>query len=227
MRLKVGSDPFRVWIEDEDTTLDDPDHIRLHFRIDDTGPNGMSKKLKRRLSGDRGDDGGCGEPRARELMTVAALYVATDGCYFGLDGVDPWDETRDAREYAGPHPVVAHPPCARWGRYWFGGPTWVAKGNPPKKLGDDEGCFAAAIEAVRKWGGVIEHPADTYAWKHFGIPRPDKLGGWRNDWFDRRIFLPCRARALWPPRPQGDMALRRGVPAVSAGVGQERCEGTP
>ena len=32
---------------------------------------------------------------------IAALYVATGGCYFGLDGVDPWDEARDARLYAG------------------------------------------------------------------------------------------------------------------------------
>lgn len=48
---------------------------------------------------------------------IAALYVETDGPYFGLDGVDPWDIRRDARLYTGPHPVVAHPPCARWGRY--------------------------------------------------------------------------------------------------------------
>ena len=39
--------------------------------------------------------------------TVAALYVETNGSYFGLPGVDPWDEPRDARLYAGPHPVVA------------------------------------------------------------------------------------------------------------------------
>ena len=30
-------------------------------------------------------------------MTVAALYVQAGGCYFELDGVDPWDEARDAR----------------------------------------------------------------------------------------------------------------------------------
>lgn len=47
---------------------------------------------------------------------IAALYVETDGAYFGLPGVDPWDEARDARKYAGPHPVVAHPPCQRWGK---------------------------------------------------------------------------------------------------------------
>jgi hypothetical protein len=45
---------------------------------------------------------------------VAALFVATNGIYFGLPNVDPWDKRRDARTYAGPHPVVAHPPCALW-----------------------------------------------------------------------------------------------------------------
>ena len=50
------------------------------------------------------------------MTTVAALYVEKDGAYFGLEDVDPWDEERDARLYAGPFPVVAHPPCARWSR---------------------------------------------------------------------------------------------------------------
>lgn len=54
---------------------------------------------------------------------IAALFVATGGCYFGLPGIDPWDKARDARLYAGPWPVVAHPPCERWGRYWSGGPS--------------------------------------------------------------------------------------------------------
>ena len=51
---------------------------------------------------------------------IAALYVETDGAYFGLDGVEPWDETKDARRYTGPLPVVAHPPCQRWGKFWAG-----------------------------------------------------------------------------------------------------------
>jgi hypothetical protein len=29
-------------------------------------------------------------------VTVAALYVQTDGVYYGLPDVDPWDEQRDA-----------------------------------------------------------------------------------------------------------------------------------
>ena len=49
---------------------------------------------------------------------IAALYVEPAGCYIGQPGIDPWDEARDARQYAGPHPVVAHPPCQRWGPCW-------------------------------------------------------------------------------------------------------------
>jgi len=109
---------------------------------------------------------------------IAALYVQTNGCYFDLDGVDPWDEERDARLYDGPHPVVAHPPCARWGRYYSGGPSWIASGNPPKILGDDGGCFKAALVAVRKFGGVLEHPKDSQAWAKFGLPKPPMNGGW-------------------------------------------------
>ena len=107
-------------------------------------------------------------------QTVAALFVETGGVYSGLPGVDPWDRARDARLYAGPYPVIAHPPCERWGRYWGGAPTtW-----PRLKLGDDKGCFAAALSAVRRWGGVLEHPEGSHAWNAFGLRTPPKSGGW-------------------------------------------------
>ena len=98
----------------------------------------------------------------------------TGGCYFGLDGVDPWDEKRDARLYAGPWPVVAHPPCQRWGRYWSGGPSATVR----RRKGDDAGCFAAALAAVNKWGGALEHPEGSHAWRAFNIVAPPRSGGW-------------------------------------------------
>jgi hypothetical protein len=108
------------------------------------------------------------------MNQIAALFVATNGCYFGLQNVDPWDRQRDARKYSGPHPVVAHPPCERWGRYWGGSPTtW-----PRKIKGDDDGCFAAALAAVRTFGGVLEHPADSHAWAAFNLCAPPRSGGW-------------------------------------------------
>lgn len=107
-------------------------------------------------------------------MTVAALYVETDGSYAGLEGVDLWDEQRDARLYAGPWPVVAHPPCQRWCRFAKG----IETQYPHYRVGDDEGCFEAALEAVRTFGGVLEHPAHSLAWSAFGLPVPYKSGGW-------------------------------------------------
>lgn len=108
------------------------------------------------------------------MRIVAALYVQAGGCYFGLPDVDPWDKDRDARLYAGPFPVVAHPPCERWGRYWGGAPsTW-----PRLKKGDDSGCFEAALSAVRRWGGVLEHPEGSHAWRTFGLASPPRTGGW-------------------------------------------------
>ncbi len=109
---------------------------------------------------------------------VAALYVADGGPYFGLPHVDPWPESRDARRYEGPFPVVAHPPCQRWGKMWFGQPLTVKLTGQRKAKGDDGGCFEAALAAVRKWGGVIEHPWQSHAWPHFGLNVPPRSGGW-------------------------------------------------
>ena len=53
---------------------------------------------------------------------IAVLYVETNGIYRGMQGISVWDVVRDARRYAGPYPVVAHPPCERWGRFWHGSP---------------------------------------------------------------------------------------------------------
>jgi hypothetical protein len=105
---------------------------------------------------------------------ISALYVETVGVYCGLPDVDPWDESRDARLYAGPWPVVAHPPCQRWGRYWHGGPA--AKVRHIK--GDDGGCFSSALYSVRRWGGVLEHPEASAAWRAFDLNAPPKSGGW-------------------------------------------------
>jgi hypothetical protein len=102
---------------------------------------------------------------------IAALFVQTDGVYFNLEGVDPWDVHRDARKYAGPHPVVAHPPCERWSKF-----AHIHKHKPGKGLGQDEGCFEKALEAVERWGGVLEHPVGSAAWKHYGIPDPPAEG---------------------------------------------------
>lgn len=124
-----------------------------------------------------------GSVPTEQTADVAALFVQTDGAYYGVSGVDPWDEARDARLYDGPHPVVAHPPCQRWGDMWMGSPLVIARTGVRKKLGDDGGCFAAALAAVRKFGGVLEHPEGSRAWDFFGLNKPPREGGWvMADW---------------------------------------------
>ncbi len=109
-------------------------------------------------------------------VTIAALYVDPKGCYAGLPDVDLWDQARDARLYPGPHPVVAHPPCTRWCRL-----AGLVEARWGHKRGEDGGCFAAALASVRRWGGVLEHPAWSDAWKAYDLPAAPTGGGWQGD----------------------------------------------
>jgi len=92
---------------------------------------------------------------------VSALFVERNGCYSALKNIDLWDKDRDARRYIGFNPVVAHPPCQRWGKMTkVNFARWGGKHNV---VGNDGGCFFSALAAVRLNGGVLEHPAQTYA----------------------------------------------------------------
>ena len=102
---------------------------------------------------------------------VAALFVQEGGAYYGLPDVDPWPESRDATKYRGPHPVVAHPPCSRWCRL-----AGLVEARWGYKRGDDGGLFASALDSVRRWGGVLEHPAYSDAWPAFSLPEPPREG---------------------------------------------------
>jgi hypothetical protein len=118
-------------------------------------------------------------------IPVNALFVDAKGIYPRLLG--DWrcwtgEDGSDARKYASGHPVVAHPPCnlwvnlaaVNWKRYKRQKPAWYPGG-------DDGGCFAAALAAVRRWGGVLEHPAGSHAWAAHGLCPPTLRGdevGW-------------------------------------------------
>jgi hypothetical protein len=136
-------------------------------------------------------------------VRVAALYVDPNGVYAGLEDVDVWDEMRDARLYAGPWPVVAHPPCQRWCQL---APLvqhlHLERLGEKYRVGNDGGTFAAALAAVRRFGGVLEHPAYSLAWTKYDLPVPGRHG-WTQSLFDPGIVTevsqsayghPCRKR---------------------------------
>jgi hypothetical protein len=106
------------------------------------------------------------------VKTVAALFVEKHGVYSFARGVDLWPVDRDARKYPGPYRVVAHPPCQRWSKM-----TWCRPELKPF-VGKDDGCFQSALDNLERWGGVLEHPAQSMAFARYGLMRP-KRGSWQ------------------------------------------------
>lgn len=134
---------------------------------------------------------------------VSVLYVDPRGPYPSLVA-DWWDAERDATGYAGPNPVVAHPPCGPWGRLRH------LSTHP-----EERPLALLAVGQVRRWGGVLEHPAESTLWKVCDLPGPgclpDEFGGVtisvrQVDWghvAPKPTWLYCvrvSSRALrWPP----------------------------
>ena len=116
-------------------------------------------------------------------MSVAILFARADSIYKTMPGCDVWDIERDARQWPGGSPVIAHPPCRAWGRL-----AHMANPRPEEK---DLARFAVA--AIRKWGGVLEHPKASKLWPDQGLPQPgrrDAFGGFTlpifQQWFGHR-----------------------------------------
>lgn len=113
-------------------------------------------------------------------MTVAALFVRKDSIYHAMAGVDAWDIQRNGRYWPGGMPVVAHPPCSQWGTL-----SHMARRDAAEKE-----LAVFAVNAVRKWGGVVEHPKRSKLWEYMDLPAPgapgDTYGGWTlavNQWW--------------------------------------------
>ena len=106
-----------------------------------------------------------------QVLGVAALFVRSDSVYKSIEGVDAYDFERDALTWPGGCPVVAHPPCRAWGRL-----RAMAK---PRQGERELAIFA--VDQVRTFGGVLEHPLSSQLWSVSGLPMPgqfDRFGGW-------------------------------------------------
>lgn len=96
------------------------------------------------------------------IEDVAVLYVDPLGPYPTL--VRHWyDADRNAGTYAGPWPVVVHPPCGPWSSL-----RSLSK-EPTKELAWD------AVQRVRSLGGVLEHPCGSTFFRAAGMPHPGEL----------------------------------------------------
>ncbi len=154
---------------------------------------------------------------------VAVLFARADSHYKALPSVDVWDEARDARQWPGGVPLVAHPPCRLWAKL-----RQFAKAKDPameRQLAID------AVRRVQRFGGVLEHPAESTLWAYMGLPTPgrapDRHGGWtaqirQCDWGHKAEKLTwlyvvgCHPDDLPPMpargEPTGVIKPQRGIP---------------
>jgi hypothetical protein len=95
---------------------------------------------------------------------ISVLFTQKNSIYNSL-GVDCWDIDRDARNWPGGNPIVAHPPCRAWGKL-----KGFAKPRP-----DEKQLAHFSISQIRKFGGVLEHPAESSLWKEANLPKPGKI----------------------------------------------------
>lgn len=96
--------------------------------------------------------------RIHQVVDVAALWVRDDSPYFVLCGFNTWPQSRNARVYPGPFPIVAHPPCGPWGKY---SARCVYQSR-------DDGIAAMAL--VHRFGGVVEQPVGSQLFRLHGRP---------------------------------------------------------
>lgn len=172
------------------------------------------------------------------MRKVAVLFARSDSVYKTLPGCDVWDAERDARNWPGGAPVVAHPPCRLW-----------AKLRQFAKVADPEAermLAVQAVQAVQAHGGVLEHPAESTLWANCGLPlpgrAPDRFDGWtaeirQCDWGHKAEKLTwlyvvgCHPDDLpeLPPRaePTGVIKPQRGVPRTLKIVTKAEREHTP
>lgn len=114
---------------------------------------------------------------------IAVLFARCDSVYKTLTYCDVYDIERDARNYDGELPIVAHPPCRAWGRL-----RQFAKPRP-----DEKELALFAVDEVRRCGGVLEHPKASTLWEAANLPAPgqkDEYGGFtlglNQHWFGHR-----------------------------------------
>jgi len=103
---------------------------------------------------------------------IAALFARNDSRYKDFPELyDVYDIDRDARNFIGDYPVIAHPPCRAWGML-----SHMANPRPDEK---DLAWFA--LDKVRTNGGGLEHPKGSRLWKEAGLPQMgqgyDSYGG--------------------------------------------------
>ena len=157
---------------------------------------------------------------------IPVLFTCRSSPYLALPFCDCWDARRDATTYSEGLPVIAHPPCARWGKFAS------YDGHTP---GDDGGLGDFAVETVRRFGGILEHPAHSGLFARHFMPQPrtglDLWGGFtvevNQSAYGHRALKPTWLYCVGVD-PSYPWRLGRGAPTKSIpDLGKAERERTP
>ena len=153
-------------------------------------------------------------------MKVSVLFAMERSVYHQFD-CDVWDEQRDARNWPGGNPVVAHPPCRSWGQL-----SYFSK-HPPT----EPGLAIWAVLQVIENCGVLEHPFKSKLWRcldlsgtaAYTIVVDQNWWGHKAQKRTKLLINGCRPRDL----PRMPLELGEGSHVVSNDKGQRKTPHKP
>lgn len=96
---------------------------------------------------------------------ISVLFATKNSVYKTIPGLDVWDEDRNALNWPGKNRGIFHPPCRKWSR-------WLRHFSTAPE--SEKHLAIWAVHQVRKWGGVLEHPACSTLFDHMTLPRPGR-----------------------------------------------------
>jgi hypothetical protein len=106
-------------------------------------------------------DGNTKQPGAE----VAVLCASGRSIYHHLPNTLVYDKRRDACQFAGRQPVVAHPPCRTWSKF-------LRTQAKPLDLRAEQELAFLCLRHVEANGGVLEQPYGSHFFTEAALPMP-------------------------------------------------------
>lgn len=136
--------------------------------------------------------------------TAPAILCAMPRTVYRSLGCRVYDRRRDAWTFAGPGPVIAHPPCRLWGRL-----SQFSRGTELELFRELLLGFWC-VRQVERWGGVVEQPWDSRLFQACAVSQSALVD------LDQYWFGHPAPKRTWlyfsPPRRLPPMPLRLSPP---------------
>ena len=153
---------------------------------------------------------------------IAVLFARKDSIYKTMTECDVWDEDRNALNFNGKEPIIAHPPCRLWG-------VLAHLSTVPEKDREIEKNYARfCIKKIRRNGGVLEHPYASKLWQDMNLPDVDYVdgfGGYTLDvcqyWWGHRLMKRTKLYIVGADN-YPDIPIKGGKPPVVPNSGKGR-----